>query len=300
MKNLTIAIVTWNREIQLTKAIESCFSCVLPPETSFVIIDNNSTDNTEGVVKSLFNHQKYDYIYKKLDENIGCGNGRNLAFQHSKSKYTYFLDDDAYIDEKNKEFFINAIDILDGNSEIMTLTTQIYDLLWKKNRVDIDGPRLDDGLYLCQRFCGGSHFLRNDFWSNQSPYYPNKYGLEEIFPSLRVYDAGYFNVFATNLVIIHNPLINKWVKGSQEEANILKTEIVCKLAMKLVIYPSLFTPVLYMSTFVRCIKSLKLRSLLEVFCDKRIATIKQQNLEIKKIRLNTVVRLYRLFGLSVF
>ena len=300
MMTLTIAIVTWNRELQLRKAINSCLECVLPEDTYFVIIDNNSTDNTEQIIKSLFEGKKYDYYYEKLNDNIGCGNGRNLAFKHSKSKYTYFLDDDAYIDENNKEFFISAIEILDRHDKIMTLTTQIYDLLWKKNRVAVDGPLLVDNLYLCQRFCGGSHFLRNEFWANQSPYYPNKYGLEEIFPSLRVYDAGYFNVFATNLVIIHNPLFNKWEKGSMEETNLLKTEIVCKLAMKLVIYPSLFSPVLYLSTFVRCIKSLKLRSLFEVFFDERITTIKQQNLEIKKIRLSTVVRLYRLFGLSVF
>ena len=41
---LTIALVTMNREKQLIKALNSCLSCELPDETEFVIVDNCSTD----------------------------------------------------------------------------------------------------------------------------------------------------------------------------------------------------------------------------------------------------------------
>lgn len=44
----------------------------------------------------------------------------------------------------------------------------------------------------------------------EAPYFSNRYGYEEIPPSLYVVDAGCKNVFCSAIRIIHNPKVNKW------------------------------------------------------------------------------------------
>lgn len=293
---LTIAIITMNRAQQLKESIESCFCSVLPNDTEFVIIDNASTDETKCTIEGLFRGVNYRYYYEKLGENLGVGKGRNYAFSKATGEYVYFLDDDAYIDNSNNNsFFIDSIKILDDDKSIQTLTTQIYDLLWHNNRVEIDGPIYKEGLYKCYRFCGGSHFLRKSFFEGTEPYFPNKYGLEEIFPSLRVVDEGGVNIFVPALNVIHNPKYNKWTTDNKE---LLEKEVVCKYGMKSMVYPVCTIPVLYLAFVVRGIKALGLGRLIKVH--KKIKEVKNTSVKTKRIRYSTLFSIYKDFGFSIF
>ena len=249
---LSIAVVTMNRAQQLVEALNSCVVCKIPQDTEFIIIDNASTDNTEEVIKSFFDDNNYKFYYEKLNENIGCGNGRNYAYQKSHGNYVYFLDDDAYIDtSKNNFFFEKAIDILDSNPQIKTLTTQIYDLVWKKNRVDSAGPKISENLSKVYMFCGGSHYLRRDFFCESKPYYANKYGYEEIFPSLRVYDAGYINAFAEDLLVIHNPKVNKWNETQKDGIRLAAMGLAQTYMMRSALFPLLLKPINFLAFMAR-------------------------------------------------
>ena len=299
MNVLSIVVITWNRSKQLTEALNSCFACDLPEDTEFVIIDNASTDDTEVVVSSLFKKQHYEFYYEKMPENLGVGIGRNYAYLKSHGKYVYFLDDDAYIDKKHSDFFIKAIKFLDEYSQIATLTSQIYDLIWKSNRVSNTGPLYKQGLRLNYMFCGGSHFLRRSFWGNNEPYFPNKYGYEELLPSLKVVDAGYINAFAEALLVIHNPAINKWNYDDDRNANILITELASLKVMKLQLYPILFAPIISLAYWVRTKKYLSPER--KESADKLVQTMKKQHSYVgKRIRISTVLKLCRDFGLTVF
>ena len=124
---LTIGLVTMNRERQVAEAIQSCLQSNLPNETEFVVVNNASTDNTETVVKSILDLSGYPYVYYKTESNIGAGGGRTLYFEKSTGEYIYGMDDDAVVDfENNPDFFVKAIEILDGHQNIATLATQIY------------------------------------------------------------------------------------------------------------------------------------------------------------------------------
>lgn len=295
---LSVAVITWNRSKQLAEALESCFSCKLPQDTEFVIIDNASTDDTEQVVKSLFQNNKYHFFYEKMSENLGVGRGRNYAYLKSHGEYVYFLDDDAYIDKQNPSFFLQAIAYLDDNPLIATLTSQIYDLMWKANRVSESGPKFKEGLKLHFMFCGGSHFLRKSFWENEEPYFPNKYGYEEIMPSLRVADAGCLNVFATDLLVIHNPQVNKWNFDDEKNAMIVINELVCQKVMKTKLYPRLFSPILTLSYWVRAKKYLTKER--KNKADELIDLMENQYEYGKRIKILTVFKLWHKFGLSIF
>lgn len=235
---LSICVVTMNRADQLKEALESCFACNLPSNTEFVIIDNASTDATEQVVKESFRKNIYSFIYEKMKVNLGCGGGRNYAYNKTTGEYIYMLDDDAVVDSENVNFFVDALKLLDSNKDIITLTTQIYDTVWKRNRVESYGRKISSHLYECMMFCGGSHFIRKSFFES-SPYLSNKYGYEELYPSLMVTNAKKMNVFVSNLLIIHKPRVNKWNYNVDEQAKmVLLNGYAVMYAIKKMMYPN--------------------------------------------------------------
>lgn len=296
---LSIAIITWNRANQLIEALTSCTLCRLPEDTEFIIIDNASVDDTEEKVKFFFSDKKYSVYYEKMKENVGAGMGRNYAFSKASGAYVYFLDDDAYLDvNKNVDFFIKAIDIFDAYGDIMTLTTQIYDLMWKSNRVSENGPIIHGNLKKCFMVCGGSHFLRRSFFKDEEPYFSNRYGYEELKPSLLVYDAGFLNAFTSELTVIHNPIVNKWDYNNEKSKEILIRYVVNQFVLKSNMYPLIYYPLCYGVYLYRRHRYLKDISATVI---SRMLKELQDSYKLKrKLKIKTIYRLYKDFGLFIF
>ena len=296
---LSIAIVTMNRQDQVGQAIESCFRCDLPFETEFVVVDNASTDNTEETVKSLFENAEYNLIYKKVEENQGVGGGRNLANSLCTGQYIYAMDDDAYISETNLDFFVRAIKLLDSHNDIVALTTMIYDTAWQCNRQEARGKEFYPGVYKTAMFCGGSHFLRTSFYK-ESPYLPNKYGYEELPPSLLAYDAGYVTALCTELLVIHNPKVNKWDKSISSNTVLICRDCAIPYSIRRMMYPKVFTPILYLAYVTRIRKHLAFVDNAKDVCDKLV----EENCRLypinSKIKFSTVIGLLKNFGISIF
>ena len=297
---LSICVITMSRAAQLREALQSCLACELPKETEFVIIDNASTDDTETTVHATLENCGYSYYYEKLAENLGVGGGRNYAYEKACGEYAYMLDDDAVIDcENDPSFFLRAVELMEKHPSVVTLTTQIYDTAWEKNRVEIGGPKIDDELYQCLMFCGGSHFLRKSFYT-EAPYLPNKYGYEEIPPSLRAFNAGKINVFCPDLLIIHKPAVNKWDWDDEKNHALLVKGIALPCAIKKMMYPLLVRPLLtlannrrikkYMSEVPNAARRVKAAE--KAFCAEY--PIKE------RIKLSTVLRMFKDFKLSIF
>ena len=296
---LTISVVTMNRALQLKEALESCLLCNLPENTEFVIIDNASTDNTKDIVYEILENCGYKFYYEKLPENLGVGGGRNYAFDKSAGKYIYVMDDDAVISDGDRGFFVKAVEYFEKYNDIVTLTTQIYDTAWKANRLEDRGNQIYDGLYPCKMFCGGSHFLRKEFFESP-PYLNNKYAYEEIPPSLYVADSGKMNVFCPGLLIIHKPAVDKWNKSSEE--SIKNTIIDCSTsyALKKLIYPKIFGLLLKLAYSKRCKLYLSEYDDAKKQADKLVKEIFREYKGLKKIKIKTVVKEYKKFGITVF
>lgn len=293
---LSIAVITMNRARQLSEALISCFACELPQDTQFVIIDNASTDNTNVMVRELFEQSSYNYYYERLPENLGVGGGRNYAFSKANGEYVYFLDDDAYIDlSVDNLFFIKAIEILDSHPEVMSLTTQIYDNLWQRNR-NSESPSIiiEPGLYECFMMCGGSHYLRRSFFPNNAPFFANKYAYEEFLPSLRIADAGKLNAYCPDLRIIHNPAVNKW---HTPEMDVLSTAT--HYAIKSLCYPVLVQPILRLAFWKRRKLCLTTRDLNNK--TKRLATEIKRTFSVgHRIKISTTIQLFQKFGMTIW
>ncbi len=297
---LSICVVTINRAKQLGDALESCFKCSLPAETEFVVIDNASTDNTEQIVHKVMQKSGYSYYYEKLNENLGCGKGRNYAYEKASGEYVYVLDDDAVIDyEKQPDFFGKALKILDGNKKIITLGTQIYDTVWKENRQRISGSEISKGVYKSLMFCGGSHFLRCSFFEKE-PYFANQYGCEELLPSLRAIDAGGINAFCPDLLVIHKPIADKWDYSCEENQIYLIKGITILYAIKKMIYPRIFSPVLKAAFKRRCNMYLKdfvdYENKAQKLIDETVGVLKGHD----RIKFVTVIKMFKDFGVSIF
>ena len=296
--DLSICVVTMNRADQLKEALESCLNCNLPERTQVVVIDNASTDNTREIVYETIENCGYDFYYEKLPENLGVGGGRNYAFEKCSGKYIYVLDDDAVVSDGNLNFFKDAIEYFNKYDDIVTLTTQIYDTALEDNRLNQIGKTVYDGVYSCKMFCGGSHFLRKSFFK-EPPYLNNKYGYEEIPPSLYVTDAGMKNVFCPGLLIIHKPAMDKWDKTKKENIGILINECATAYALKKMIYPNIFSIVLKLAYYRRCSMYLKDKDS-KLKANKLVKDIVKEYRGLKKIKIKTVIKEYKKFGIAVF
>ncbi len=292
---LSILIVTMNRADQLTDAVKSCLACSLPDKTEFIIVDNASTDNTTEAIQVLKTECKYPIKYLRSEKNLGVGGGRNFALEQSTGDYIYVLDDDATIDDGNKNFFLDAIKIFENNREYATLTTQIYDLAWKANRLTDTKHKLKDSIFEYYMPCGGSHFLRRAYFDTPI-YFPNIYGYEEIPTALQAVAKGYKNVYCSDLLVIHRPKVNKWSMKSNPRLYI--NSFASQYAIKKSLYPSILTPLLWTIYQLRYYRYLRGTGL-QKEGKEIINNLTELGKGFKRISIAKWWKQYKLFGTSV-
>jgi len=148
-------------------------------------------------------------------------------------------------------------------------------------------------------FCGGSHFLRRSFYKS-APYLPNKYGYEEIPPSLEAMDAGKINAFCSDLLIIHKPAVNKWNWNDEKNISLLINGLALPHAIKRMMYPTVAAPLLWLANTVRLKKlGVKIDNGKQRIKEIRKTFIKEYPIN-RKVKLSTLVKLFGDFGLSIF
>jgi len=92
MKNnsISVAIITFNRSNFLRKNVPTVLR-QLKSGDELLIVDNNSTDNTQEFVKSI-NDPRVRVIFEKTQ---GLNHGRNAAIKNAENFFVLLLDDDA-------------------------------------------------------------------------------------------------------------------------------------------------------------------------------------------------------------
>ena len=292
---LTITVLTMNRAEQLKNAVNSCLKSALPEKTQFVIVDNASTDETEAVVEAMKKDFPYDLVYKKEEVNRGVGGGRNVCYDLAEGEYVYFLDDDAEIAEEcYKTFFMNSIEYLDNNPTVATLTTNIQDEVFGKREVFRSALYID-GLTCVYTFQGGTVFVRKACF--KSPMFMNiMYGNEEIPISMDVLDRGFYNVYNPDIFINHYPKVNKWV-SDKDRINVQGASNI--YMFKKMQYPFICRPILFLIYLLRLRRyHLQDKKLVPEFRKKRKEFCKDNKLE--KIKLKTVIKAFKNFGMTTF
>lgn len=105
---VSIIIPTHNRATMLSETILSIFAQTYN-KIELLVIDDNSTDNTESVVNELISKSSlYRFIYLKSAKKGGqCA--RNMGLLHSNGEYIQFFDDDDIMVANHLECKVNTL-----------------------------------------------------------------------------------------------------------------------------------------------------------------------------------------------
>ncbi len=113
MKNLTVAVCTYNRAQNLPRLIEELRSQVSPIPFDILFINNNSTDNTEQILLDFSEKPGIELRYVNEYEQ-GITFARNRAVQECiNSDYMLFMDDDEL--PSSKHMVAAAVEELEKN-----------------------------------------------------------------------------------------------------------------------------------------------------------------------------------------
>ena len=103
---ISVVIPTFNREKVLKRAIDSVVSQTYD-NWELIIVDNNSTDNTENLVHSYKNP---NIKLTSIDNDGVIGLSRNVGIQNSNGYLIAFLDSDDWWNSTKLESILNKFD----------------------------------------------------------------------------------------------------------------------------------------------------------------------------------------------
>lgn len=196
---VSVAIVTFNRKIELSRALKSVFRQYYQKK-EVIVVDNASTDNTTDMIKKDFPQVKL----LKLDSNKGCPEGRNVAIRHCQGDLIFFLDDDAWY--KDPEFIgkvINKFKSLPENFVVVMPEILEWDgLRWGK-KFNITDER---ELYT---FSGGVSVVRKKVFDEIGDFPNTVYGAEEKYLSMKMFERRLKIFFMPQLLVHHEPSIKR-------------------------------------------------------------------------------------------
>jgi len=93
---VSIVICTYNRDKFLPQALESLTKQSANPEDfEIIIVNNNSTDNTEKISQEFIRNHPELNIYYTVEKNQGLSFARNKGIDTAKGEIISFMDDDA-------------------------------------------------------------------------------------------------------------------------------------------------------------------------------------------------------------
>ena len=92
---VTCAFSTYNCYETLEKAIYSAFNQTYK-NIEILVVDDNSTDNTQELIRKLAKKSNVPFRIIYNDQNIGIGSVRNILVKNSKGNFIAFFDDDDF------------------------------------------------------------------------------------------------------------------------------------------------------------------------------------------------------------
>ena len=136
---LVTAVVTYNRKDLLIMNLNSQLMQTFLPQ-KILIIDNNSTDNTYGLLKEKGLIDNNMILYINTGTNLGGAGGFEVAIKESL-KYDFdllcLMDDDGR--PFDKDTFMNLIDSLPSNLDLNT-TPMFVNSVVMKDKINLTFP----------------------------------------------------------------------------------------------------------------------------------------------------------------
>src|SRR4051794_20343519 len=97
--NITVIVCTYNRYESLRKALDSAASLSLPDSIKWevLVVDNNSTEHTHGVVADFSRRYPGRFRYV-LEPQQGLCHARNAGIRAAWGEIVAFMDDDVTVE----------------------------------------------------------------------------------------------------------------------------------------------------------------------------------------------------------
>src|SRR5687768_13295937 len=93
---ISVIICSYNREKYIRSALESMVAQEYPAsDFEVLVVDNNSSDNTEAVCRSFIAEHPGHHLYYFLEKKQGASFARNTGAEIAKGELLCFMDDDA-------------------------------------------------------------------------------------------------------------------------------------------------------------------------------------------------------------
>jgi len=94
LPNISVIICTYNREDIILETLPAIAVQTVNPSTyEILIVNNNSTDNTETIVKNFQSTYSNIRLIKEIQQ--GLSHARNTGYKNAKYNWIVYIDDDA-------------------------------------------------------------------------------------------------------------------------------------------------------------------------------------------------------------
>ncbi len=133
---VNINILTWNAEKYLKLCLDSALAQDYP-NYEILIIDNDSKDGTEKIIRDYLHGTKKDtehtrkITYIKNKENVGFAAGHNQGIKITDGEYVMLLNQDAIL---TTDFLTEAIKILEKDKTIAALQPKVLKYDFEKGK----------------------------------------------------------------------------------------------------------------------------------------------------------------------
>jgi GT2 family glycosyltransferase len=262
---ISVLIVTWNRQKQLKKCLNSIPSSPLISE--IIVVDNNSDCSLEWVEKDYDNVKLF-----KLDKNYGCAVARNIGIANCKEELVYFLDDDGWIESNTIQSSYNILK-LDKDTGVV-----VSRILSPENEdLGIQGK----SRYV-NSYNGGASLMRKNIFTDISFYPAYKRQMEESFISLLLFEEGIKIYFNPESIMFHEK-----IKTIQDSSNEVYLNIINDMNNINTLLNAPFNKVLILLKYLKYILSFKN---LHIFMSITLKTLKvffSINSKSKKVSLRS-------------
>lgn len=109
--DMSVILVCWNNKDYLELCLNSLYTGNLRFSFDVVVVDNGSTDGSQGMLKDKFS----DVNIIQNDHNVGLSRASNQAIEASTGRYVLLLNNDTIV---NGPSLNNMVEFLDNNPNV--------------------------------------------------------------------------------------------------------------------------------------------------------------------------------------
>lgn len=211
----SVIIPTWNRRALVREAIESLRAQTLAPERfEVIVVDNCSTDGTDGMIAELARDVPFALRYHRMPENRGPVRSRNAGAALAEAPLLAFTDSDCIA---SPQWLATAVQVLREDERAAFVTGPILDKPGQRVRFFTVGTALsgENPTYPTANVVYRRSVFESFGGFDESVFLGNLAGAPvecaDADLAWRVKEGGHRNAFSTELVVYHEVLrVTPW------------------------------------------------------------------------------------------